>query len=274
MVKKLYNIIGIFCPKSDMLTQKRKGNLNLIKKKLIILPIAASLLLSGCNLFQETYKSAALSYDYSQMEFIQFEEPEEGQMTAVIHTTLGDITALLYPEYAPNTVDNFVNRAKDGYYDNNKFYMTHENYFAATGSNADDGSKGATNDGELIENEYTPKLWPFKGSLCAYSSTMGYSDSRFMMCNTFEFTDEEVESLRSITKDDKQLFPEELISAWKEHGALPTVSGIWTVFGQIIEGQEVLDRIMAADRDETGVPTEDIRIKNIEISEYKGGAAQ
>ncbi|MCM1299884.1 MAG: peptidylprolyl isomerase, partial [[Eubacterium] siraeum] len=90
------------------------------------------------------------------------------------------------------------------------------------------------------------------------------------MCNTFEFTDEEIENLRSITRDEQQLFPEELISAWTEHGALPTVSGIWTVFGQIIDGQEVLDQIMASDKDaDTGVPAEDIRIKNIEISEYR-----
>ncbi len=274
--KKLYNIIGVFCPNEKCAHYpKRKVNSVLNKKKLLVLPAAALLLsmlgsVSGCNMYQETYKSAALSYDYSQMEFIQLEEPKDGQMTAIIHTTSGDITAVLYPEYAPNTVDNFVNRAKDGYYNNNKIYMIYENYFAATGSNADDGSKGATNDGELIQNEYTPKLWPFKGSLCAYSPTMGYSDSRFMLCNTFEFTDEEVENLRSITKDDKQLFPEELISAWKEHGALPTVSGVWTVFGQIIEGQDVLDKIMASDKDEeTGVPIEDIRIKNIEISEYK-----
>lgn len=245
------------------------------KKKILALPAAALLvgslgLLGGCNMYQNSYKSAALDYDYSQMEFIQLEEPKDGQMTAVIHTTLGDITAVLYPEYAPNTVDNFVNRAKDGYYDNNKFYMIYENYYAATGSKADDGSKGASNDGELILNEYTPKLWPFKGSLCSYSPTMGYSDSRFMMCGSFEFTDEELEYLRGIKKDDKQLFPEELISAWKEHGALPTVSGVWTVFGQIIEGQDVFDKIMATDKDaETYVPVEDIRIKNIEISEYK-----
>lgn len=242
----------------------------MIKKKLMIIPAVAALLLSGCSMFQENYKSGALDYDYSQMEFIQFDEPTDGQMTAVIHTTLGDITAVLYPEYAPNTVSNFANRAREGYYDNNNIYMIYNDYFAATGSSADDGSKGATDDGELIENEYTPKLWPFKGSLCAYSSTMGYSDSRFMMCNTFEFNDEVLGQLRSITKDEKQLFPEELIEAWQEHGALPTVSGIWTVFGQIIEGQDVFEQIMASPVDEeTGVPTEEIRIKNIEISQYK-----
>ena len=242
-----------------------------ILKKLLILPLAASCLLtSGCaSLFGQTYTSRVFDYDFSEMTLVQLEEPKEGQLAAVIHTTLGDMTALLYPEYAPNTVDNFVNRAKDGYYDNTKIFVVYQSRFAATGSSSDDGSTGASNDGKLIENEYTPNLWPFKGALCSYSGTQGYGDSRYMICNTFEFTDEDVETLKSATKEGEQLFPQELIDAWVEHGSLPTLSGFQTVFGQIVDGMDVMEQIMSVEVDEEkSTPITDIFVKHIDIIDY------
>ena len=243
-------------------------------KKLLVIPLAAvTLLFGGCSLFSSGYTSQALYYDYDQMEFIQFEEPEDGQTIAIIKTSKGDITAVLYPEYAPNTVDNFINRANDGYYNNTKIFGIYQGYFAATGSSSEDGSTGASNDGELIPVECTPKLWPFKGALCSYSSTLGYGDSRYIMCNTIEFNDEAYNELRGVLDSNKeQLFPEELIEAWAEHGAIPQYSGLFTVFGQIIDGMDVFEDIMNVGFDsETGKPNEDLIIYNVEITEYKRG---
>jgi len=41
---------------------------------------------------------------------------------AIIHTTAGDVTVLLYPDQAPKAVENFVGLAKEGYYDGSSFY--------------------------------------------------------------------------------------------------------------------------------------------------------
>ena len=189
---------------------------------------ASALLFGGCSLFGGNAKSAVLDYDFSEMELIQLQEPEEGRMAAVIKTSMGDITAVLYPEYAPKAVQNFVNRAN------------YEKLFVATGS-SNDGATGATDDGKLIENEYSPKLWPFKGALCAYSLSTGYFDSRYFFCNTYdEFTEEQIADLRGIKRDGEQLFHDELVDASVEHGSLPNLSGFYTVFGQIAEGMDVL----------------------------------
>ena len=244
-----------------------------MKKRLVIPLAAATLLLGGCSLFSSGYTSEALYYDYSEVEFIQFEEPEDGQTIAIIKTNMGDMTAVLYPEYAPNTVDNFINRANDGYYDNTKIFGIYQSYFAATGSSSEDGTTGASNDGELIPNECTPKLWPFKGALCSYSHVTGYGDSRYIICNTLEFDDKAFEEIRAVLdKNKEQLFPEELIAAWAEHGAIPQYSGMFTVFGQIIDGMDVFEDIMNVGFDsETGRPNEDIIIYTVEITEYKRG---
>lgn len=233
------------------------------------LAVSAALLCGGCSLLGGGTRSAVLDYDFSEFELVQLEEPEEGRLAAVIETSMGDITAVLYPEYAPKAVENFVNRAKEGYYDNNKIYENYEKLFIATGSDTD-GKSGVTDDGKLIENEYSPKLWPFKGALCAYSLTAGYFDSRYFFCNTYEeFTEEQISDLRGVTRDGEQLFPDELVDAWVEQGSLPNLSGFYTVFGQIVDGMDVLEKILDAEYNtETYVPVDDIIVYHVEITEY------
>lgn len=242
------------------------------QKKLLIVPILCSALLcSGCSsLFGQTQVSQAKYYDYSQMELIQLEEPEEGRMTAVIKTSLGDITAVLYPEYAPNTVNNFVNRANEGYYDHTLIYGVVEKNYAITGSAAEDGSEGATDDGNPIENEYSQNLWPFKGALCSFFPETGYGDSRYFIINTMEMTEENADDLREPQNDDgEQLLPEELIQAFMDNGGMPTLMGFFTVFGQVVDGWDVFEQIINAEVDaETYRPTEDIYVETVEITEY------
>lgn len=241
-----------------------------LKKTAAVLSAAAVMLtFGGCSLFDRGVRSAVLDYDFSDMRLVQLEEPEEGRLTAVIKTSAGDITAVLYPEYAPKAVNNFVNRSNDGYYDNTKIFQNYEKLFVASGSSGD-GTTGATDDGQLIENEYSPNLWPFKGALCAYSLNQGYFDSRYIICNTYEeFTEQQISDLKSVTRNDEQLFPDEVIDAWVEYGAIPTLSGFYTVFGQVVDGWDVLETIFNAEYNpETYAPIDDITIYHVEITEY------
>ena len=56
--------------------------------------------------------------DPDTLELVQTEEIQEGSPTAIITTTMGEIRAVLYPEYAPQTVAQFISLAESGYYDN------------------------------------------------------------------------------------------------------------------------------------------------------------
>ena len=79
--------------------------------------IMAAASLTGCSMLspEQRYTGELANYDFSQMDLVQLKEPEEGQPVAYIKTSMGDITAVLYPEYAPNTVANFIARANEGY---------------------------------------------------------------------------------------------------------------------------------------------------------------
>lgn len=241
------------------------------KQAILALTAAGLLSLSGCALFGGNSTVSAIgTYDFSQMELIQFNEPYEGQPLAEIDTTLGTIRAVLYPEYAPNTVDNFINRANEGFYDGKDIYALVENAFFLTGSYNEEGTQGYTNDGQPIANEYSVNLWTFRGALCAYNGQAGYGDSRFFVINNKELTEDEITQLRSFKDEEgNQRLPEELITAFIEKGSVAHFAGCYTVFGQTIEGFEVIEEICNAERDEsTARPLNEIKLNSVKITEY------
>lgn len=215
--------------------------------------------------------NAMTSYNFDEMDLIQLEKPKDGQMMAVIDTTEGVIKAVLYPEYAPNTVDNFVNRANEGFYNGKDIYAIINESLFLTGSYNEEGTQGFTNDGNPIANENDVDLWTFKGALCSYSGQTGYGDSRFYIVDEYPITDEEYEELRSRKNDEgEQIVPEELLAAYAEHKGIIHLAGMNTVFGQTIEGFEVIEKICDAEYDEkTMRPAKEIKINTITITEYK-----
>lgn len=242
-----------------------------MKKRIIALAALALFSFSGCSLFGGNSTVSAIGeYDFNEMNLIQFDEPEEGQPLAVIETSEGVIKAVLYPEYAPNTVDNFINRANEGFYNGKDIYAIVEQAFFLTGSYNEEGSQGYTNDGNPIKNECSVDLWTFKGALCAYSGKAGYGDSRFFVVNDKPLTEEELTELRSFKNEDgTQKLPEELITAFVEKGSIAHFAGCYTVFGQTVEGFDIIEKICTSETDpKTARPTSELTINSIEITEY------
>ena len=184
------------------------------------------------------------TYDFTQMDLVQLNKPSEGQDVAVIETNLGTITAVLYAEFAPKTVANFKKRAEEGFYDGKPFFALQKGIYAITGASNDEGTEGVTDDGKFIENECSVNLWPFKGALLGYSSQQGYSDSRFFFTGALEITEENKKELRGYTDQETsaQVIPDELITAFEKRGSVPGFAGTYTVFGQVINGFDMLCR--------------------------------
>ena len=241
---------------------------NILKKAAAGLLMAGVAVLSGCSLFggggEALTKNPLTEYDYSKMHFVQFDEPTEGQKMAVIETDLGTIKAVLYPEYAPKTVTNFINRANDGFYNGKDVYCILEKALFMTGAADEKKNSGFTDDGQLIENEYSVDLWPFRGALCAFSGHVGYADSRFFVVNKREITAEQETELRS-----NEIIPGELVDKFIEKGCVVDFSGVYTVFGQTIEGFDVIEKICGLEIcGDLQMPVDPVYIKSITISEY------
>ena len=60
-------------------------------------------------------------------------EKQENAITAVIKTTMGNITVQLFSEKAPKTVENFVTHAKDGYYNGIIFHRVIKDFMIQGG---------------------------------------------------------------------------------------------------------------------------------------------
>ena len=169
---------------------------------------------------------------------------------------------------------NFKKRAEEGFYDGKPFFALQKGIYAITGASNDEGTEGVTDDGKFIENECSVNLWPFKGALLGYSSQQGYSDSRFFFTGALEITEENKKELRGYTDQETsaQVIPDELITAFEKRGSVPGFAGTYTVFGQVINGFDALDKILWSASDKSTMkPLEEIKIVKVTLDSYKDG---
>jgi len=241
-----------------------------MKKFLIIFLTLIFILLTVSGCFFDMPRNPIWDYDYSEMKLVQLEPPYEGQPMVTVYTTHGEFTAMLFPEYAPNTVANFIARIEDGFYENKPILSIIEDQYFLTGALNEDISQGMTNDGKLIPNEYSVNLWPFKGAMLAIAGRQGFGDSRFITIGGFPFDEESAAAMNNAEKrDGTKLFPEELMEAFEENESIPGIIGAYTIFGQITDGFDVLDKLLSLEAYfETKRPLDEVFIEKIELSEY------
>lgn len=228
-----------------------------------------AVLLGGC-FFYDMPRNPVWDYNYSEMDLVQLQPPHEGQPMITVHTAYGEITAMLFPEHAPNTVANFIERIEDGFYENKPVVALIKGEILFTGAYDEEGHQGMTNDGKLIENEYSVDLWPFKGSMLAFSGRQGFGDSRFWLIGGVPLSDENADAMRNtVRSDETKLFPEELITALDEHESLPGAMGMYTIFGHMTGGFDVLDKLLSLPtEEESSRPLDEILIEKIVLWEY------
>ncbi len=221
--------------------------------------------------------------DMDSIDLVQTKEPEAGAPIATIKTTLGDITAVLYPDKAPETVKHFTELAKSGYYDNTYVFNCEQGYYFAAGSPKKNGDLDESKpDGiEEWEQELSHDLWTFKGALCSIPTgdSGGFWDkltgkskvlngSRFTILGSEDFTEEFKQQL--LEKSEYQKLAEKYI----ELRGVPALAQTITVFGQVYDGFDVLEKLLSLEtakssNEEVNIPVDDVMIKTIEIGSYK-----
>lgn len=219
--------------------------------------------------------TAVLEYD--DIALIQLDEPAEDAPRAVMHTTMGDMTYVLYPSECPETVANFCELAERGYYDGTYVFRVEPDVFFSAGSSLKEEDNVSGLPQEHVPQELSAKLWPLRGALCALETTTEggvwktltktrehFTGSRFLVCNSIEMTDAIKEGLRS--GDNEAM--NNVAEAFIEHGGIPNYAQQITVFGQLTEGFDVLDAITGTEvtgEAENKRPVTDIQITGIEI---------
>ena len=229
-----------------------------VKGLLIVLTITM-LSSFGLGLWANLTSDYKTVLNYEDIELMQLESPQSGAKAAVVHTSLGDMQFTLYPEECPQTVESFCKLAESGYYDNTYVFELAPSVFFAGGAATPQGDLPAGAAGsaqEHIPQELSPKLWPFRGALCAMQTANEggfwktltqtrdtFTGSRFLVCNSIEMNEEIQEGLRSVENEAMKRVGEAFI----EHGGIPNYAQQLTVFGQLTDGFDVLDTITAAE---------------------------
>jgi len=192
----------------------------------------------------------------------------EKEQLAVISTDLGDIKVKLYNE-TPQHRDNFVKLVKDGYYDGTLFHRVIEKFMIQGG---DPDSKGAAAGARLgqggpnykIPAEFNKDLFHKKGALAAarqgdqQNPEKKSSGSQFYIVTGKVYTDAELEQTAKRLKD--RVLTEAQKEVYKTEGGVPFLDGGYTVFGEVIEGMEIAEKIGLVQKDRTDRPMDDIKM--------------
>ncbi|HCD42487.1 MAG TPA: hypothetical protein DEQ64_01880 [Lachnoclostridium sp.] len=147
--------------------------MNRMRNKSKIIPLVClagltAVLVAGCAKKQSYVE---ISPDIADSFPIQAEPAENPQLVesdgpyAILHTTAGDVTILLYPEQAPKAVENFIGLAKEGYYDGSLFYYAKREELTQGGKPGDPEAEERSLWGDPFEDEVDNGLYHFKGAV-------------------------------------------------------------------------------------------------------------
>ncbi|TDE12767.1 peptidylprolyl isomerase [Dyadobacter psychrotolerans] len=182
-----------------------------------------------------------------------------------IKTEQGTMQVILFDE-TPKHKANFIKLAKDKFYDGLLFHRVIEGFMIQGGDpeskNAKPGDMvGKGDNGYKIPAEFSPKLFHQKGALAAArdnNPTKESSGCQFYIVqgkkwNKADLAKQTARAARKITDEQKAVY--------ETVGGTPHLDGSYSVFGQVIDGIDVIDKITSYPRDDRDRPEKNIVMK-------------
>lgn len=212
----------------------------------------------------------------------------------------GTIKAKLFPDIAPIGVQNFIELAQDGYYTGKNIHRVIDGFMFQGGSLNGDGTGGDaayTGSSDSADTtfgiEVSEDARHFYGAVC-YANAGGQNTTQFYIVNSKTTDDpaeydavvaqlEEERSKYESGSDGYEYYTyyidtysnmadklRNLSDKYKEQGGTPSLDDDYTVFGQVVEGFDVIDSISAVEvtansSGETSKPVKDIIIKSVSV---------
>jgi peptidyl-prolyl cis-trans isomerase B (cyclophilin B) len=172
----------------------------------------------------------SFSQEVRYQKFSSEEVKKMSEQQAIIHTRLGDITLKFFPEVAPNHVNGFIELAKKGFYNGTTFHRVVPKFVIQGGDpnskNPDRSKHGTGGPGYQLKAEFNNKPHR-RGTLSmARSAHPDSAGSQFFICVA----------------------------------DVPSLDGKYTVFGEVVKGMEVVDKIVSQPRDGNDNPNDRIEM--------------
>lgn len=190
------------------------------------------------------------------------QQKTEKETIVIIKTNYGDIRAKLYND-TPKHRDNFIKLVNDGWYDNSPFHRVIKQFMIQGGQNAD----GRVDPGYTIPAEFRSNHFHKKGALAAarqpdqINPQKASSGCQFYIVQGNKFDEDWLNMYEQRTG---KVFGAKQRQAYQTIGGSPHLDGDYTVFGEVIEGLDVVDKIAAVKTGYMDVPVEPVTM-TIEI---------
>ncbi len=195
---------------------------------------------------------------------LQFQYPSDTDPTAIIETTLGSILVALYPQQAPLAVENFCALAAEGYYNSTTVHRVVSDFLIQAGRTNEGGDTSLW--GHTFATEYSSELYHFSGALCmaAADNQPNTHLSQFYILATPQnsLNEQAIQQLQDAG------YSSSAIDAYQNAGGAPYLDNTDTVFGQVVEGMDIVDEISRLSADENGLPNSEVQILSITIENY------
>lgn len=217
--------------------------------KKILFALVAISLFGSCSVFQ---KKAPVT-------------PKKESYKVLMQTTAGNITIQLY-EDVPLHADNFRKLVKEGFYDGLLFHRVIPQFMIQGGDpQSRDAQKGVGlgngSNGYLIPAEFKVEKYVHKKGALAAART-GNPEKKSSGCQFYIvegkiYTDADLNNLEN-SKGFK--YTEEQRTIYKTIGGTPHLDNDYTVYGEVLEGLDIVTKIANVGKDRKNRPNEDVKI--------------
>lgn len=253
----------------------------------VFLAAACAVSVFACSSGAKTAAGKKLGY--------QLAAPAKGEEIAVLTTSMGAVKIRLFPEAAPKAVENFKGLIQKGYYNGLTFHRVIKNFMVQTGDPTGTGSGGESVWNKPFGDEFSPSLVNIRGAVAMANSGKNTNGSQFFIDqagpSAFPGWDQ-YEQGYSYFKQSKMTagdFVTQYGSSWlnmdkvtpeyrslyEKYGGNPHLDGAYniaetghTVFGQVFEGMDAVDKIAAVEVDPNDKPVSPVTIVKAEIQKY------
>jgi peptidyl-prolyl cis-trans isomerase B (cyclophilin B) len=181
-----------------------------------------------------------------------------------IHTDFGDMFLVLHDQ-TPKHKANFLKLAQEGFYHDLLFHRIIEGFMIQGGDPKSKEAKagerlGSGDVGYTIPAEFDSSLIHRKGALSAARNNNPQKASSGCQFYIVQGKPQNPAQLKQLNKGEVK-YTEAQRKIYETQGGVPHLDQNYTVFGQLIQGYEVLDRIVSQPKDPSDRPVKDIRMK-------------
>lgn len=193
---------------------------------------------------------------------------EETETMLLITTNYGNMKVKLYND-TPKHRDNFIKLAKEGFFDGTLFHRVINGFMIQGGDPESKSAKSGQQLGEggpdyTIPAEFIPAHFHKKGALSAARMGDNVNPKKESSGSQFYIVQGKIQTNETLDMMEKRMgikYTEEQRKVYTTQGGTPFLDQNYTVFGEVVEGMEVIDKIAAVKTAPGDRPVEDVKME-------------